>query len=300
MRAMPANRRKRDNPIDCVQYACNSYSRYGTNACTSHSIEARTLFGAVLADINSFSDLALKDEGAVKTLLAKLNTMNKTEGSAMARENKRLTRRLDELDKLFAALYEDKVAGNITERNYTVMSGKYELEQETITARLAETDSVLTTRKENEQNASDFLTLIKGYKGLNKLTAAVINSLIEKIAVGETYQNAEDENVQDITIYYKFVGSVSECTMPVLELERAALQPANCERCGAAYIPKSPIAKFCDVCRPIHRKESQQIRDRRRKDKRSKTHLDEPRVCQRCGSEFLPGSHNAKHCRLCK
>ena len=49
MRAMSANRRKRPDIIDCVQYTCNNYGRYGNIMCTAHSIEARDLFNAVLA-----------------------------------------------------------------------------------------------------------------------------------------------------------------------------------------------------------------------------------------------------------
>ena len=52
MRAMNANRRKRPDIIDCVQYNCNNYGKYGNTMCTAHSMEARDLFNAVLADIN--------------------------------------------------------------------------------------------------------------------------------------------------------------------------------------------------------------------------------------------------------
>ena len=32
--------------IDCVQYTCNNYGRYGNVMCTAHTIEARDLFNA--------------------------------------------------------------------------------------------------------------------------------------------------------------------------------------------------------------------------------------------------------------
>ena len=63
---MSANRRKRPDIIDCVQYTCNNYGRYGNAMCTAHSIEARDLFNAVLADINRFADMAVNDEKAVR------------------------------------------------------------------------------------------------------------------------------------------------------------------------------------------------------------------------------------------
>ncbi len=68
MRAASANRRKRPDIIDCVQYTCNNYGRYGNIMCTAHSIEARDLFNAVLIDINRFADMAVNDEKAVRAI----------------------------------------------------------------------------------------------------------------------------------------------------------------------------------------------------------------------------------------
>lgn len=34
-----------------------------------------------------------------------------------------------------------------------------------------------------------------------------------------------------------------------------AYRPKPCERCGANFSPRSPVAKFCDPCRPQHAKE---------------------------------------------
>lgn len=65
---MSANRRKRPDIIDCVQYTCNNYGRYGNVMCTAHAIEARDLFNAVLADINRFADMAVNDERAVRAI----------------------------------------------------------------------------------------------------------------------------------------------------------------------------------------------------------------------------------------
>ena len=54
----------------------------------------------------------------------------------MEKEQKKLNKRLAELDRLFSSLYEDKVMERITERNFEMMSGKYQKEQLEIEARL--------------------------------------------------------------------------------------------------------------------------------------------------------------------
>ena len=40
--------------------------------CTAHSMEARDLFNAVLADINRFADMAVNDERAVRAIEKRL------------------------------------------------------------------------------------------------------------------------------------------------------------------------------------------------------------------------------------
>ena len=49
---------------------------------------------------------------------------NKTE-----KELRKARRRLAELDKMFSALYEDKVNGNVSEHNYKQLAAVYEAEQ---------------------------------------------------------------------------------------------------------------------------------------------------------------------------
>ena len=135
MRAMSANRRKRPDIIDCVQYSCNNYGRYGNIMCTAHSIEARDLFNAVLTDINRFADMAVNDEKAVRAIEKRLTETDQSKAKALEKEQRKLNKRLAELDRLFSSLYEDKVMERITERNFEMMSGKYQKEQLEIEAR---------------------------------------------------------------------------------------------------------------------------------------------------------------------
>ena len=97
--------------------------------CTAHSIEARDLFNAVLADINRFADMAVNDEKAVRAIERRLTETDQSRAKSLEKEKKKLNKRLAELDRLFSSLYEDKVMERITERNFEMMSGKYQKEQ---------------------------------------------------------------------------------------------------------------------------------------------------------------------------
>ena len=164
---MNVHRRKRPEIIDCVQYSCNNYARNGRSECSAHNIEARDLFNAVLADINCFADMAVNDEKAVRAIEKRLTETDQSRAKALEKERKKLNKRLAELDRLFSSLYEDKVMERITERNFEMMSGKYQKEQLEIEARLKEVTETLNESYEKSRGIRDFLALIRNYQGLH-------------------------------------------------------------------------------------------------------------------------------------
>ncbi|MCI8711026.1 MAG: DUF4368 domain-containing protein, partial [Ruminococcus sp.] len=253
MRAASANRRKRPDIIDCVQYTCNNYGRYGNVMCTAHAIEARDLFNAVLADINRFADMAVNDEKAVRAIEKRLTETDQSKAKALEKEQRKLNKRLAELDKLFSSLYEDKVMERITERNFEMMSGKYQKEQLEIEARLKEVTETLNDSYEKSQGVRDFLSLIRNYQGIKELDATIINALIDKILVSEREKLTDGTIRQEIKIYYKFIGFVGE--LHITPTKRwTALKPKKCTVCGVEYVPRSAISKYCPECRKRIRK----------------------------------------------
>ena len=268
MRAMSANRRKRPDIIDCVQYSCNNYGRYGNIMCTAHSIEARDLFNAVLTDINRFADMAVNDEKAVRAIEKRLTETDHSRAKALEKEQRKLNKRLAELDRLFSSLYEDKVMERITERNFEMMSGKYQKEQLEIVARLKEVTETLGDSYEKSQGVRDFLSLIRNYQGIKELDATIINALIDKILVSEREKLTDGMVRQEIKIYYKFIGFVGE--LHITPTKRwTALKPKNCTVCGVEYVPRSGISKYCPACaKKIQREKSNESKRRSRERNR--------------------------------
>ena len=268
LRAMSAHRRKRPNVIDCVQYSCNYYGRYGNAMCTAHTIEARDLFNAVLADINRFADMAVNDERAVRAIEKRLTETDQSRAKTLEKERKKLNKRLAELDRLFSSLYEDKVMERITERNFEMMSGKYQKEQLETEARLNEVTKTLNESYEKSQGIRDFLSLIRSYQGLKELDATIVNALIDKIFVSEREKMANGTVKQEIKIYYKFIGFVGE--LHITPTKRwTALPPKNCMVCGVEYVPRSGVSKYCPACaRKVKLEKANESRRRSRERKR--------------------------------
>ena len=114
-------------------------------------------------------------------------------------------KRLAELDKLFAKLYEEHINGKVSERNYNSLSAAYETEQTELESRIAELNSVIKAERENGENAENFVDLIKQYADIEELTQALLNTLIDRIEVHEP-EDVDGEFIQKLDVYYKFVG----------------------------------------------------------------------------------------------
>lgn len=269
-----ANRRKRPELLDCIAYYCGSYTRYGNMTCTSHTIEARDLFNAVIADINSFANMAIHNEKAVRDIERRLSATDTGKIKALEKEQRRFSRRLTELDRLFSALYEDKVMERITERNYDLMSEKYEKEQNELDNRLREIGTEISQKTETAQGITDFLSLVKSYQGITELTASTVNSLIEKIIVSERTKGTDGKTRQEIKIYYKFVGLLDE--LHIVPTKRWTALPArSCDKCGAEFIPGSSSAKYCSLCCDgVHKQKSNDSKRQSRARKKAVVALD--------------------------
>ena len=131
----------------------------------------------------------------------------------------------------------------ITERNFEMMSGKYQKEQLEIEARLKEVTETLNDSYEKSQGVRDFLSLIRNYQGLKELDATIINALIDKILVSEREKLADGTVRQEIKIYYKFIGFVGE--LHITPTKRWTALKLKIVRC--AVLNTSPALEYQSI-----------------------------------------------------
>lgn len=89
-----------------------------------------------------------------------------------------------------------------------MMSRKYEKEQAELEQKIADMSEVVRAEDEATDNAEQFTRLIREYAGIKELDAALLNTLIDKITVGEA-KEVDGEKVQEVKIYYKFIGFIA-------------------------------------------------------------------------------------------
>ena len=171
-------------------------------------IEARDLYNAVLADIQYRAKCALEDEEKmIADIISRLHINASDDAGNAEKELRKSKSRMTELDRIFANLYEDKVNGDISERNYKQLSAKYETEQIALESHIEELEKAITLRKAATEDVDTFVNLIKEYSLITKLDTATLHRLIDKIEVYSA-EIIDGEKSQKIEIYYKFVGRI--------------------------------------------------------------------------------------------
>ena len=190
-------------------FSCWVYKNYGKQRCTSHAIGWQTLNRLVLEDIRRNAQVAkLAAARYVGVLLRAKLEKEKGETVRAERELKKAEKRIGELDKILAKLYEDQALGKISEVRYQAMAPGYEAEQASLQERVSQLREQLAHTQEVQDNVEQFVPLIQKYTDIQELTPHILNELIEKIVVHEKKVEEDGSKSQMVEIHYKFVGCI--------------------------------------------------------------------------------------------
>lgn len=202
------NKRIRDNVLDKTFYCCSTYRKYGKKACGAHTLEARMLHEAVLADIQRHAELAVTDREEMVRNIAKSLDIKLSEGKEKhKRAIKQCKARINEIDDLYAQLYEDLSKGLIPERRFKMMTDRLDKEQEELLEKIEQYESEKNSGKEQLANIQDFIDEVSEYAGITELNFKMLHQLIDKILIFSA-EEIDGEKVQKIQIHYKFIGAL--------------------------------------------------------------------------------------------
>lgn len=190
-------------------YSCWMYKTHGKEYCASHYITFDTIYELVLIDIQRNLFQYRKNTDKFKSILSrKYQSDSQKQAEQITLEYEQKQKRCEELDKIISRLYEDNVLGRIGDERYESMSQSYELEQVEIKKALPILKSKIDELKRQSDCADNFINVIKKYTIIDKLDAAILNELIDKIVVHHKEQTEDGRTFQQIEIYYRFVGKL--------------------------------------------------------------------------------------------
>ena len=156
----------------------------------------------VVSYIKSYEDLFIQEQIA-KSTQDELKHISKTK-----KELEKAKNRVIEIDNLFMHIYEDNVSGKITDDRFRNLSFNYDKEQQELKIKIEQLSKYIENTEKKDTDITQFISNVKKYTEIDKLTPEILNELIEKILVHQT-EKINGKKVQEIDIYYRGVGIIS-------------------------------------------------------------------------------------------
>lgn len=189
-------------------YRCSSY-KHDTSACSSHYISDDALQSIVLENIQKvisymkdYEDLFIQEQ------LAKSAQDEIRKISINKKELEKAKSRIIEIDNLFMHIYEDNVSGKITDDRFKNLSFNYDKEQQELKLKIEQLSKNIENTEKKDTDITQFISNVKKYTEIAKLTPEILNELIEKIVIHQK-EKVNGKKVQEIDIYYRGVGIIS-------------------------------------------------------------------------------------------
>ena len=108
---------------------------------------------------------------------------------------------------LYEKLYEDNATGKVSDEWFMQLSHKYETERMELKGKISMLRQKLAESRQYEKERSNFISAVRLFMQMNKLTAPLLRELIDHIDIYET-EGTGKSRTQRIIIYYRFVGYV--------------------------------------------------------------------------------------------
>jgi len=119
-----------------------------------------------------------------------------------------LYKREQELDILFAKIYEDRTLGHLSDEQYHKLLGKYQDEHTALKEQVRYMEAVVNEEDANEMDVNNFLKVVHKYTRINQLTPAILREFIHHIVVHHR-ELVGKETVQKVAIHFNFIGEVN-------------------------------------------------------------------------------------------
>lgn len=189
-------------------FNCSNYKGNRGTCDSTHYVRVDFLEQVVLGEIRRLTKFASKYERQfAEAVMGHSQKAADSERQAMQKEIYSLQARDRELDTLFERIYEDNVAGKISDERFARMSIKYEEEQKELTARLKELKAKLEKSASQSVTADMFISTVRKYTRAKKLTQPMLNELIQKIEVFNA-EKVDGVWQQRLIIHYNCIGSI--------------------------------------------------------------------------------------------
>ena len=191
------------------QYTCGQYGKYpiGSLCSTQHRIKAEAVLTLIADMLRAIAEYSRNDRAEFIRTVQETQAAQQT--ADISKKRKRLAaaqKRAGELEKLICKIYEDNALGKLPDARYEALDAQYAKEQDTLNAEIVELEKAVTGYEQSRKSTEKFIALIDKYENFDTLTNTMLNEFVEKILVHERARKGSQDTIQEVEIYFNFVG----------------------------------------------------------------------------------------------
>lgn len=189
-------------------YVCSTYRKRKEEKCSSHYIMSHIIENLVLEKMRSVTDFVRNSEEEFLSIAYKASeSVSKREKKSVGSLMSKAQKRENELNTLLSALYEDKVAGNITIEVFNRLSEKYLTEQHQLEEKIQELTERIEKLTKTKADTDSFVSIVKNYTEISSVTSEVLAMFVDKILIHKA-EIIDGKRTVKVDVYFKGVGNV--------------------------------------------------------------------------------------------
>ena len=197
--------KKKDGSVNYF-YACGTYSRCGSTACTTHYISRKQIEKIVLADILAKARYVIENEDEARQEFLRRKETEGTKHLDDARQQLvKYQSRLADLKVMTQKVYQDKLLGKVPEDLCLETLGQFRAEEAELTEKVKSLTAMLEQDSKARDDIEEFICRLKQYADAPELTREMCVDLIEYVVIGD--RPKEKSTPRRIQIYYKFLDN---------------------------------------------------------------------------------------------
>ncbi len=199
------------NPInkDIHFFSCSNYKKDTRGNCESrHYVRADAIEEIVKNELRKMVRLLKYDEEYFTELLTqKADKEIFKEQKNLESELNQAIMRKETVAQMYESLYESNILGKVTDEWFMQLSHKYDNENMALKDKIIDLSRKLSSLEETKKGKEYFLSAIRRFMEMDRLTAQLIRELIDHIEIHEA-QGRGKNRTQMVIIYYRFIGYI--------------------------------------------------------------------------------------------
>lgn len=199
---------------DIPFFSCGNYKGNRGTCKSTHYIRADALEQIVMMELRWLAQFLYDDEDTFAEMLAeKSNEDAIKEQKHLESVIQKSKSRMKKVEVFFEKLYEKNINGEVTDEWFMIQSQKYGEERMELKAKIEDAHERLLSIDSIKQNKDNFISAVRKFMEMDKLTAPLLKELIERIEVCHI-EGVGKNRTQHFKIHYKFIGCIALPEVP--------------------------------------------------------------------------------------